>query len=116
MDAVAKTAQAGAFEDQGAGEERTAEAGETTPADAPKPAQPVKEGLRDGALLRRACAAVTTATESDEEEDILAETAEDEPTHENPTTTRPLKRPFFLPSGFGWNPYYVERADRNCKA
>jgi PRTRC genetic system protein E len=84
MDAAAKTAQAEArskSKTTGKKEPPTPEA--TTPTDTPKTFQPVKvEPSRTANLFDAPAPPATTATESDEEEEILAESTEDEPVDE----------------------------------
>ncbi len=84
MDAAAKTAQAEARSKAKATAKREPPKPETTtPADTPKQAQPIKEEpSRTASLFDAPAQPATTETESDEEEDILAETAEDEPSDE----------------------------------
>jgi PRTRC genetic system protein E len=84
MDAAAKTAQAEArSKAKTTAKKEPPKRETTTPADTPKQAQPIKEEpSRTASLFDAPAPPATTATESDEEEDILAETAEDEPTDE----------------------------------
>jgi len=77
MDAAAKTAQAEArSRTKTTAKKEPPKPETTTPTDAPKPAQPVKEEPSRTASLFDAPA--PPATESDEEEEILAESVEDE--------------------------------------
>ena len=77
MDAAAKTAQAEArSKTKTIAKKEPPKPETTTPTDAPKPAQPVKEEPSRTASLFDAPA--PPATESDEEEEILAESVEDE--------------------------------------
>jgi len=84
MDAAAKTAQAEARSKTKATTKKVPPKPETTtPADTSKPAQPVKEEpSRTASLFDAPAPPATTEAESDEEEEILAEAAEDEPTDE----------------------------------
>jgi PRTRC genetic system protein E len=78
MDAAAKTAQAEArSKAKTTAKKEPPRAETTTPADTSKPAHPVKEELsRTASLFDAPASPATTATESDEE--ILAESIEDE--------------------------------------
>jgi len=80
MDAAAKTAQAEARSKAKTTAKKEPPKPETsTPADTPKQAQPVKEELsRTASLFDAPAPPATTATESDEEEEILAESVEGE--------------------------------------
>jgi PRTRC genetic system protein E len=80
MDAAAKTAQAEArSKTKTTAKKEPPKPETTTPTDAPKPAQPVKEEpSRTASLFDAPAPPATTATESDEEEEILAESVEDE--------------------------------------
>ncbi len=80
MDAAAKTAQAEARSKAKTTAKREPPKPETsTPADTPKQAQPVKEEpSRTASLFDAPAPPATTATESDEEEEILAESVEGE--------------------------------------
>jgi PRTRC genetic system protein E len=81
MDAAAKTAQAEArSKARTAAKKEPPKPETTTPTDTPKPAQPLKDDpSRTASLFDRPA---TTATELDEEEEILAEAAEGEATDE----------------------------------
>jgi PRTRC genetic system protein E len=83
MDAAAKTAKAEArSKAKTTAKKETPKPETTTPNDAPKPAQPVKEEpSRTASLFDVPAPPATTATtaiESDEEDEILAESIEDE--------------------------------------
>ena len=80
MDAAAKTAQAEARSKAKTTAKKEPPKPETsTPADTPKQAQPVKEEpSRTASLFDAPAPPATTATESDEEEEILAESVEGE--------------------------------------
>ena len=80
MDAAAKTAQAEArSKAKTTAKKEPPKSETTTPTETPKPAQPVKEEPSRTANLFDALASpATTATESDEEEEVLAEAIEDE--------------------------------------
>ena len=80
MDAAAKTAQAEArSKAKTTGKKEPPKPEATTPTDTPKPVQPVKdEPSRTASLFDVPAPPATTATESDEEDEILAEAAEDE--------------------------------------
>jgi len=80
MDAAAKTAQAEArSKAKTTGKKEPPKPETTTPTDIPKPAQPVKEeSSRTASLFDAPAPPATTAIESDEEEEILAESIEDE--------------------------------------
>ncbi|HMG84624.1 MAG TPA: PRTRC system protein E [Terracidiphilus sp.] len=81
MDAAAKTAQAEArSKAKTTAKRETPKPETTTPTDTPRPAQPVKEEPSRTANLFDSPAPATMATELDEEEEILSEAAEDEPT------------------------------------
>ena len=84
MDAAAKTAQAEArSKAKTTAKKEPPKPEATTPTDTPKPAQPVKEEpSRTASLFDAPAPAATSATESDDEEEILAEAAEDEATDE----------------------------------
>lgn len=84
MDAAAKTAQAEArSKAKTTGKKEPPKPETTTPAVTPKQAQPVKEEpSRTASLFDAPAPPATTETESDQEEEILTETAEDEPTEE----------------------------------
>ena len=79
MDAAAKTAQAEArSKAKTTAKKEPPKPETTTPTDTPKPAQPVKEEpSRRAGLFDAPAPPATTATESDEEEEILAESVED---------------------------------------
>jgi PRTRC genetic system protein E len=79
MDAAAKTAQAEARSKAKTTPRKEPPKPETTtPTDTPKAAQPVKEEpSRTASLFDTPASSATTATESDEEEEILAEALED---------------------------------------
>jgi PRTRC genetic system protein E len=80
MDAAAKTAQAEArAKTKTTGKKEPPKPETTTPTDTPKPAQSVKEEpSRTASLFDAPAPPATTAIESDEEEEILAESIEDE--------------------------------------
>ena len=80
IDAAAKTAQAEARSKAKTTAKKEPPKPETsTPADTPKQAQPVKEEpSRTASLFDTPAPPATTATESDEEEEILAESVEGE--------------------------------------
>ena len=80
MDAAAKTAQAEArSKAKTTAKKEPPKPETTTPIDTPKPAQPVKEEpSRTASLFDAPAPTATTATESDEKEEILAESIEDE--------------------------------------
>jgi PRTRC genetic system protein E len=81
MDAAAKTAQAEARSKAKTTAKRETPKPETTkPTDTPRPVQPVKEEPSRTASLFDAPAPATMATELDDEEEIIADAAEDEPT------------------------------------
>ena len=82
MDAAAKTAQAEArSKAKTTAKKEPPKPEATTPTGTPKPAQPLKEEpSRTASLFDTPAPPATMATESDEEEEILTETAEDEPT------------------------------------
>ena len=85
MDAAAKTTQAEArSKAKTTAKKEPPKPQTTTPTDTPKPARPVKDEPWRAASLFDAprSAATTTVNELDEEEEILAEAAEDEPTDE----------------------------------
>jgi PRTRC genetic system protein E len=84
MDAAAKTAQAEArSKTKTIAKKELLKPETTTPTDTPKPAQPVKEEpSRMASLFDAPAPRASAATESDEEEEILAEATEDEPTDE----------------------------------
>ena len=85
MDAAAKTAQAEARSKTKTTAKKEPRMPETTtPTDTPKPAQPVKEEpSRMASLFDAPSSPATTAAESDEEEEILAETADEGHTDED---------------------------------
>ncbi len=85
MDAAAKTAQAEArSKAKTTAKKETPRPETTTPTDTPKPAQPGKEEpSRTASLFDAPAPLATTTSESDEEEEILAEAAEDELTDES---------------------------------
>jgi PRTRC genetic system protein E len=80
MDAAAKTAQAEArSKAKTTAKKEPPKPETTTPTDTPKPAQQVKEEpSRTASLFDAPAPPATTATESDEEDEILAESIEDE--------------------------------------
>lgn len=80
MDAAAKTAQAEArSKAKTTAKKEPPKPETTTPADTPKQAQPVKgEPSRTASLFDAPAPPAATATESDEEEEILAESVEGE--------------------------------------
>ena len=80
MDAAAKTAQAEArSKAKTTAKKEPPKPETTTPADTPKQAQPIKEEpSRTASLFDAPAPPATTATESDEEEEILAESVEGE--------------------------------------
>ena len=80
MDAAAKTVQAEARSKvKTTAKKEPPKPETTTPTDTPKPAQPVKEEpSRKASLFDAPSPSATTTIESDEEEEILAEAAEDE--------------------------------------
>jgi PRTRC genetic system protein E len=80
MDAAAKIAQAEArSKAKITGKKEPPKPETTAPTDTPKAAQPVKEEpSRTASLFDAPASPATTATESDKEEEILAETNEDE--------------------------------------
>ena len=84
MDAAAKTAQAEArSKNKTTGKKEPPKTETTMPTDTPKPTQPVKEEpSRAASLFDAPPSPAPTATESDEEEEILGEAAEDEPADE----------------------------------
>jgi PRTRC genetic system protein E len=84
MDAAAKIAQAEArSKTKTMAKKEPTKLETTTPTETPKPTQAVKEELSRTASLFDAPASLpTTAAESDEEEEILAEATEDEPLDE----------------------------------
>ena len=83
MDAAAKTAQAEARSKTKTTGKKEPPKPETSPTDTPKPAQPLKEEpSRMASLFDAPAPRASAATESDEEEEILAEATEDEPTDE----------------------------------
>jgi PRTRC genetic system protein E len=79
MDAAAKTAQAEArSKTKTMAKKEPPKPETTTPTDAPKPTQPVKEEpSRTASLFDAPAPPATAAIESDEEEEILAESVED---------------------------------------
>jgi PRTRC genetic system protein E len=85
MDAAAKTAQAEARSKTKTTPKKEPPKPETTtPTDTPKAAQPVKEEpSRTASLFDTPASPATTATESDEEEEILAEAFEEGLTYED---------------------------------
>jgi PRTRC genetic system protein E len=85
MDAAAKTAQAEArSKTKTTGKKEPPKPETTTPTDTPKPAQPVKEERSKAAsLFDVPSLPATTATELDEEEEILAEAADEGHTDED---------------------------------
>ena len=84
MDAAAKTAQAEARSKTKTTPKKEPPKPETTtPTETPKAAQPVKEEPSRTASLFDATASATTAIESDEEEEILAEAFEEGHTDED---------------------------------
>lgn len=84
MDAAAKTAQAEArSKTETAGRKEPPKPEANTPTDTPKPSQPVKEPLRTASLFDAPASPAITATELNEEEEILAETADEGHTDED---------------------------------
>ena len=84
MDAAAKTAQAEArSKAKTTAKKEPPKVDTTTPAETPKPAQPVKdEPSRTASLFDTPAPPASMATESDEEEEMLAEAGEGEPVDE----------------------------------